>query len=307
MTDQDLNGKVIVITGASSGFGKGAALAFAEAGAAVILAARRGEMLDELANECVAKGGQALAVPTDVSEKEDVQQLAHAAVAAFERIDVWINNAGQGALGRFEEVPLDDHVQVIKTDLLGTLYGSYFALQQFHQQQSGILINISSVLGKIPSPYYASYAAAKYGVTGLSAALRQEIAENHEDSIHVCTVYPMSHDTPFFDHAANYSGHEVKPIPPLYDPQEVVDTLVRLATKPQDEVIVGNLGKVMVPMHGVTPGLVEGMMAKETQTVLIDHAAPAEDTEGNVHRPTAEGVEVSGGRLKNKRIADVPK
>src|SRR5215216_2295834 len=123
MTDQDLNGKVIVITGASSGFGKGAALAFAEAGASVVLAARRGELLDELANECVAKGGKALAVPTDVSEKTDVEQLAHAVVAAFEHIDVWINNAGQAALGRFEAIPLNDHVQVIKTDLLGTVYG----------------------------------------------------------------------------------------------------------------------------------------------------------------------------------------
>lgn len=121
MTESELTGKVIVITGASSGFGKGAALKFASAGAYVVLAARREQLLDDLARECEAAGGQALAVPTDVSVREDVVSLAQSALSKFGRIDVWVNNAGAGALGRFEAVPLADHVQVIETDLLGTL------------------------------------------------------------------------------------------------------------------------------------------------------------------------------------------
>src|SRR6185369_8271348 len=118
-----MRGKVVVITGASSGFGKGAALRFAEEGASVVLAARRGDLLEALVRECESRGGRALAVPTDVGEPEEVERLARAAVEKFGRIDVWVNDAGVGALGPFERVPLELHEQVVKTDLLGTLYG----------------------------------------------------------------------------------------------------------------------------------------------------------------------------------------
>jgi short-subunit dehydrogenase len=125
-----------------------------------------------------------------------------------------VNNAGVGAIGRFEDVPLEDHVKVIETDLLGTMYGSYFAIRQFREQNAGILINIASVLGKVPSAYYASYAAAKHGVVGFSAVLRQELAQDKVEDIHVCTVLPTSFDTPFFEHSANYTGQKSEPIPP---------------------------------------------------------------------------------------------
>ena len=154
MTSQNMTGKVIVITGASSGFGKGTALKFATAGASVVLAARREQLLDELVQECEAAGGHAISVPTDVSQAIEVEQLGQAAIARFGHINIWINNAGVGTLGRFEEIPLTDHQQVIQTDLLGTLYGSYFAMRHFRERGSGTLINLASGLAKVPSPYY---------------------------------------------------------------------------------------------------------------------------------------------------------
>jgi short-subunit dehydrogenase len=276
-------GKVIVITGASSGFGKGAARRFAQQGACVVLAARREYLLDDLARECEALGGRALAVRTDVSESEDVERLASAAISRFNCIDVWINDAGVGAL-----------------DLLGTVYGSYVALRQFHNQQSGILINIASALGKIPAPYYASYTAAKYGIVGLCGALRQELRENNVDYIHICTVMPMAMDTPFFEHVSNYTGHEATPIPPLYDPQKVIDTIVRLATEPEDEVIVGVAGKVAAAAHSIAPGLTENLMGKQTHKTQMEDAPLAEFSPGSVREPMATGTEVTGGRLQQK-------
>jgi len=121
---QDLKGKVVVITGASSGFGKGTALELARAQAHLVLAARRADLLTELAHQCEEFGVQTLAAPTDVGDRKQVEDLCQSAVGRFGRIDVWINNAGVGALGKFEAVPLEDHVKVIETDLLGTLYGS---------------------------------------------------------------------------------------------------------------------------------------------------------------------------------------
>ncbi len=294
-----LKGKVVVITGASSGFGKGAALRFAREGASVVLAARRADLLDELVRECQGEGGRAVAAPTDVGKQEDVENLARTAMTEFGRIDVWVNNAGVGALGRFDEVPLEDHVRVIETDLLGTIFGSYYAMRQFRRQGQGTLINISSVLGKLPAPYYGSYAAAKHGVVGLGGVLRQELAENNEENIHICTVMPTSMDTPFFDHAANYTGHEVQPIPPLYEPEKVVDTIVRLATDPEDEVAVGTAGKIFTVGHNIAPGLVEKMMGSQTQKAQIEQSPPAAATHGSVREPMERGTEVSGGRLKS--------
>lgn len=298
MAGQELQGKVIVITGASSGFGKGAARQFADAGASVVLAARRDALLDELASEIEAADGQALVVHTDVSQEAEMAALAAAAVSRFGRIDVWVNNAGAGALGRFEDVPLADHVQVIQTDLLGTLYGSYLAMKQFRQQNTGTLINISSVIGKVPAPYFASYAAAKHGVVGLSAAIRQELSQEGVKTIHVCTVMPTSMDTLFFEHAANYTGHQAVPIPPVYDPQEVIDVIVGLATKPEDEVTVGHAGTMFAFTHNLAPGVTEAMMGKQTHLSQMKKADPAPDTEGSLREPSPTGTEVTGGWRK---------
>ena len=299
MAEQRLDGKVVVITGASSGFGQGATLKFAGLGASVVLAARRDALLEDIAREVETAGGKALVVHTDVSRREEVEHLAQAAINQFGRIDVWVNNAGGAALGLFEEVPLGDHVQVIETDLLGTLYGSYFALRHFKEQDSGgTLINVASVIGKVPAPYFASYAAAKHGVVGLSGAIRQELAQNDINNIHVSTVMPTSMDTPFFEHAANYTGHKAVPIPPVYDPQEVVDVIVRMATKPEEEVSVGTAGTATVLSHNLAPGLTEAMMGKQTHMAQMEKAEPAPETEGSLWEPSLSGTGVSGGLKK---------
>jgi short-subunit dehydrogenase len=296
MPKQELADKVVVVTGASSGIGKGVALELAGAGAAVVLAARRDDLLDQLAQECRDLGGRALAVPTDVGAHTDVEHLAAATLAEFGGIDVWINNAGVGALGRFDVVPLADHVHVIETDLLGTMYGSYFAMRHFVARRSGTLINVASMLGKLPTPYYASYAAAKHGVVGLSAVLRQEVAEQDLGNVHVCTVLPTSMDTPFFDHAANYTGHEATPIPPVYDANDTVDVIVRLCTEPEDEVVVGSAAKFADVMHHVAPDATERVLARQTHRE-VEKSPPAPDTSGNVHEPLDRGTDVTGGRL----------
>lgn len=296
MTSPAVAGKVVVVTGASSGFGKGTALALARRGATVVLAARRGHLLNEVAESCRAAGARSLAVPTDVSQPRQVERLAHSALEAFQRMDVWINNAGVGALGPFERVPLADHTQVIATTLLGTVYGSYVAYRHFVAQGSGILINVASELGRHTVPYYAAYAASKHGVVGLSDSLRQEIVQQGRHDVHVCLVMPTAHDTPFFDHVANYSGHTVQAPPPLHDPQEVVDTLVRLAADPKDKEIVGADGVIKILLKNLAPALEEKIAARIMHKSQMEQAPPASDSPGAVHQPMAEGRDVSAGR-----------
>ncbi len=280
--------RVVVLTGASSGIGRATALAFAATGAGLVLAARSARELAEVGNACRAAGGFAIAVPTDVSDAAQVEALGARARELFGRWDVWINNAGVGALGRFEDVPMADHAQVIATDLLGTIYGSHVALRLFREQGHGILINIASVVGEIPAPYYASYVAAKHGVVGLGAALRQEMSVSNASEIHVCTVLPMAIDTPFFEHAANYSGHEAQPLPPVYATDDVVQTLLRLVDKPEGEVIVGRAGKAMAAMHAVAAGATEKLMGAEAHLVQMGNSPPAPPTAGSLHAPSGE-------------------
>jgi len=298
MADQKLFGKVVVITGASSGFGRGSAIRFSEMGATVVLGARRGEVLEEVAAECNAAGGRGLPVAIDVSRQSDVMLLAERTISEFGRIDVWCNIAGAGAIGRFEDVPLEDHVKVIETDLLGTLYGSYFAMRQFRAQNAGTLINMASLAGEVPAPYFASYAAAKHGVVGLSAALRQELSQEKIETIHVCTVKPTTFDTPFFEHAARYTGHEACPIPPTYDPKEVVDAVVDLALNPKNEVSVGTAAKVFHLAHHLFPGVVEALMARQTRKAEFDDARPGEPSSASLHESKPGGTEVRGGWKK---------
>lgn len=280
------HGKVIVVTGASSGFGKGTALGLAERGASVVLAARSTELIESLARECEAAGGQALAVTTDVSDRSSVEDLARRAIGRFGHFDAWINNAGVAAIGRFDEVPLEDHEKVIRTDLLGTTYGSHIALRHFRERGAGTLINVASVIGKIPAPLYASYAASKFGVVGLSDAIRQELKEDKVEGIRVCTVMPMAHATDFFEHAGNYTGHQAEPIPPTYDPKVTIGALVKLVAEPEDEVITGWQGKVANVLHHLMPHAVERLMAKNTEASQLEGAPPGPITSGTIHRPS---------------------
>jgi short-subunit dehydrogenase len=291
-----VRGKVVVITGASSGFGKGIARSLAKGGATVVLAARRDELLSKLAEECRQLGGKALEIPTDVSVEAEVRSLSERTIDELSRIDVWINNAGIGAIGKFEDIPLDIHVQIISTNLLGTLYGSYFAMQDFRRRGVGILINVASELAEHTVPYYSSYSAAKHGILGLDDSLRQELEQQGPAGIHVCTVLPTAHDTPFFDHAANYSGHEVQAPKPLHDPQDVVDAIVKLVHAPEDRTLVGSDALMKVFLKRMVPPLSKKMDAKLMHRTQIEKAPRAASSPGAVHEPMAQGEEVEGGR-----------
>ncbi len=297
----EMRNRVVVITGASSGFGRGAAVKFVDAGAKVVLAARRKRLLKQVAEECRETGGEALVVETDVSSSSEVEELAARAVDRFGKIDVWVNNAGVGTFARFDETPLEEHEQVIQTNLMGTIYGSYVALQQFRKQGRGVLINVGSFAGKVAAPYLSSYSASKFGIRGLGMALRQELEANGEDRIHVSTVMPVSMDTPFFEHAANHTGKPVQPIPPVYDPQQVVDVIYGLALNPEDEVVVGASGKVGAWAERLAPSLTESQMGKRAHQAQMKQKKSAADKSGSVFKPMKEGTELYGGWAEKKR------
>lgn len=225
-------GKTVVITGASSGFGRGIALAMGARGANVVLAARRREPLETAATAIRASGGAALVVPTDVSRSADVARLGQAAMDRFGCIDVWINDAGVIAIGRFNDTPLADHERVLDVNLKGVLFGSYEALGRFRRQRSGVLINFGSIESRVPLPYQASYVASKHAILGMDEALRQELSLEGQRNVQVVTIMPWGADTPIWDHAANYTGRETR-APSLDDPDAIVHAVMWAALHPR--------------------------------------------------------------------------
>lgn len=296
-------GKTYVITGASSGLGRGVAVRVAGAGGNVVLAARRTEVLKEVAAEAEKAGGKALVVTTDVANPADVEALAKNAVARFGRIDVWINNAGVGAIGRFEDIPTEDHARVVDVNLKGVIYGSHAALRQFKKQGYGTLVNIGSVESEVPLAYHASYAATKGAVLNLGRALNEELRLNGERQIRVSTVMPWATDTPFFEHTANYSGGTPRIIA-LDDPWKVVDAIVWASLNPKEELTVGWKGKGARASHYLFPDLTERLSADIAHHRQIETAPPAPLTSGSLHRPIPGGTGVSGGVRERMKAED---
>ncbi|CAI0709818.1 SDR family oxidoreductase [Serratia quinivorans] len=182
-----ISGKVVVITGASSGLGEATARHLATLGATLVLAARRKERLDLLVDECIAAGGKALAVKVDVTEREDVKAMVTAAVAQFGRIDVFINNAGLMAIAPITMTKVDEWERMIDINIKGVLYGIAAVLPVFEQQNDGHFVNISSVAGvKVFSPGGTVYSGTKYAVRAISEGLRHEVGAN----IRTTTICP---------------------------------------------------------------------------------------------------------------------
>lgn len=289
-----IRGKTFVITGASSGLGRGTALQLASQGANVVLAARRGGLLEEVAAEAQAAGGTALAIPTDVSRPDDVEALAAATLERFGSIDVWINNVGIGALGPFWDIPLADHARVIDVNLKGLIYGSHVAVRQFRAQGHGTLVNIGSIDSEVPLAYQASYSASKAGVLSLGRALNEELRLDGQERIKVATVMPWAVDTPWWEHAANYSGGTPR-MAAMDDPAEVVDAIVGIALDPHEELAVGWKAKASYTSHKLTPNLSERMSADVAHKWQIEDAPPAPPTTGTLYEPMDSGRGVDGG------------
>jgi NAD(P)-dependent dehydrogenase (short-subunit alcohol dehydrogenase family) len=295
---RDLARCVVVITGASSGIGRAAALRFAREGARVVLAARAETPLRAVADECEALGGSALAVPTDVRSQAAVESLARRAVDAFGRLDVWVNGAGVIAYGRFDAVPAEVFRAVIETNLFGQVHGARAAIPRFRAQRTGVLINMASVWGRVTTPDVTAYVTSKFAVRAFSECLRQELRDVPD--VDVATMLPQAVDTPIFARGANYGGRRVRPVPPVVPADDVAAGIVACARNPKREVTYGRAGRMLELLQTVAPRL-HGRLLPPAFEAGNYGSEPAPPTPGAVLYPVSAGERVDGGWRREHR------
>jgi short-subunit dehydrogenase len=283
---------VTVIVGASSGIGRATAHALARRGHDLVLAARSRDSLEETAEECRRRGNRVVVVPTDVRSDEQVQALVDRARAEFGRIDVWVAAASVFSYGSVEDTPPEVFDAVLDTNLGGPIRSVRAVLPVFRAQRRGTLILIGSLYSRVASAYLAPYVSSKFALRGFAAVLRQELAGLPR--VHVSLVMPATVDTPIFEHAANVTGRNLHPLPPVIAPARVARAIVRTARRPRPEVSVGLAQRVAVPFAVLTPrGYARGM--RWVMDVVGLRGRRQGDTTGTVFAPEPTRNRVRGG------------
>ncbi|MFP3590827.1 SDR family oxidoreductase [Chryseobacterium sp. SIMBA_038] len=290
IVQKSLRGKTVVITGGSSGVGRAVAEAFALEGCNIVVAARGKEALDETVSLCRDLDVTAIGVPTDVSVAEQVENLAQTALQFNGRIDIWVNNAGVMASGKFEEIPMKLNEQVIKTNLFGYMHGAYSALPIFKKQNEGILINNVSIGGFMPAPYSAVYSATKFGIRGMMECLHGEISDF--PNVHICNLYPQIQRSTGNMHSAKYSGLDFKIPPFAADPRDTAAKIVELAKNPRKDLFPDAVSLILKNVYGLFPKPIINIASAGMRLMMKVKKAPSDD--GNVLYQSSEPHRIYG-------------
>lgn len=256
----EVRDKVVLITGGSGGIGLAAAQVFAQAGSKVALAARSGDKLAGIVEGLEAAGTDALAIQADVSQKAEVERMIDQVYQHFGRLDILINNAGQGLNGSVAVVNNDNFHQIVELNIFGPLYTMQAAAPRMREHGGGLIINISSMVSKLRIPSIGGYAATKYALNALSHTARIELAP---DNIRVITVYPGQTATDFGKNALKDSDSQPRGGYSRGDSAEKVGQKILEAAQkePRDQYMATPM-RVVATMSNLVPGLIDRMIAR---------------------------------------------
>lgn len=280
MTDRPL---VVFITGASSGIGRASAIRFARQGANMILLSRSLEALGEVDKECRAAGaGATLLTVADVGVQEQVETALARAVDRFGGLDVCVHAAAVAAYGRLEDIPADVFDRVVDTNIKGTVHVARAVLRHFRECETGTLILVGSVLGRISAPFMSPYGVSKWAIRGLARTLKLEAQDL--PGVHVCEVYPGGVNTPVYQQSANYAGRVGRPPPLVVSPERVAATIDRVARRPRARKGVGLANPLMIFGFSAFPALYDVLVVPMMKRLGISRER-IEPHPGNVFQP----------------------
>lgn len=234
---KELRGRIALVTGASSGIGRAVAVAFAGAGCRVALAARRVELLEELAKSLrEERGADTLVIPCDLRDRGQALEAVETVVRRWSRLDILVNNAGISKLDFFERQDLDMIEDVIATNLLGTIYATHGALAHMRKQGEGHIVNVASIVGIAGLPWMAAYSASKFGIVGFTESLRREL---YGSGITLTAFCPGTVDTAMA--AEPLKDPKLRKIVHPKTPEEVAEKIVWAVRNQAAEVVYGEV------------------------------------------------------------------
>jgi short-subunit dehydrogenase len=257
----EIQGKRVLITGASSGIGKALAFALAKKGAVLALAARRAELLEYVAAGISAAFPQLLmpfAIPCDIAIKENVNRLIETSMQKMGGIDILVNNAGIGVYGSMDKTSISDFRTIMDVNFFGSVQCILEVLPHMKRRRQGHIVNIASLAAKHGVPYLGAYGAGKAALAALSQSLRAELSGS---GISVVVVYPGYTQTEFFAKEKHVGGGR-RPDGPYEAPEKVANAIIRGIEKNKEEIVLSIEGKVLSAIQGLMPRLLDRAMAR---------------------------------------------
>lgn len=261
MTEEN-ESEVVVVTGASAGVGRATARSFGENGARVGLIARGEKGLTGAKAEVEDAGGQAVTVPTDVADPEQVEEAAETVEEEFGPVDVWVNVAMTGVFAPVSEMDPEEYRRVTEVTYLGYVYGTQTALDRMRSRDEGTIVQVGSALAYRGIPLQSAYCASKHAIQGFTESLRSELI--HEDSdVQVTMVQLPALNTPQFEWVRNKLPKRPQPVPPLYQPEVAADAIVWAAHNDRDELWVGKPTVKTIIGNRIMPRRLDRMLANK--------------------------------------------
>ncbi|MCO6009765.1 SDR family oxidoreductase [Actinoallomurus purpureus] len=254
--------RVVVVTGASGGIGRATARLFGEQGAKVALLARGETGLRAAAEEIHAAGGQALPIPTDVADWEQVHAAAERTEEELGPIDVWVNVAFSSVFAEFKDIDPAEFKRTTEVTYLGFVYGTRAALDRMLPRDHGVIVQTGSALAKRGIPLQSAYCGAKHAIQGFHESLRTELMHRHS-GVRVTMVHMPAVNTPQFDWVENKLPRHAQPVPPIYEPEVAARALLYAADHPRRrEYWVGGSTVATILANRVAPGLLDRYLAR---------------------------------------------
>jgi short-subunit dehydrogenase len=258
----------VVVTGASSGIGEASAYRFARDGARLGLLARRKDRLQEVAAKVRGLGGEAIVVPVDLADGENARRAVGEVETTFGGIDVLVNNAGFGLYAPLERVPREDIERLFAVNTFGALACIQAVLPGMRRNGRGLIINVSSIVGRRALPMTGAYGASKYAMQGLSDALRVELAGT---GVRVSVVCPGYTATEFSERVLDYGAERRRPTGTagkVMSAEEVAEAIFDCARKPRRQIVLTGRGRLVVFLERFAPGIADWLIARAISVTL---------------------------------------
>lgn len=255
----NLAGKVILITGASSGIGRATAILTGKTRSPVIIAARRLDRLAEVAREIESAGGKALAIQTDIGDESQVAAMVDKAMQQFGRIDVLINNAAIGLYATVDETTPEQMEKLWRVNYMGTFHAIKQVLHVMRKQQSGQIIVVASMSGRRGAKFKSAYCATKFAQIGLLESLRMELKDTN---IKCTLIFPGGTQTEFFEVIENPGNRDVKLYGSVQTAEQVAAEILNAIENPRTEVITQRLGRLQLLLNAFSPDLADWLVGR---------------------------------------------